>query len=307
MSDVYDERNKRLRSLSRIKPSSIDDMCLSFNLTDHLINDLRLSTKMFFHECLSEYFQKEYDSSKDIDSFVKQYEEDIKVLPNITPNGLVLSKKETSCSYNKILKVAANIIEYLGLTSNIMSIHFPVNVRLRWGNPDDYTLSRPYASTKWHSDIWAGESAENIILHIPIFGDFKNNGISIAESQEGFYPLYVSHLRDYDDASDLTKDIKHRDMDMEIGKAYMLDSFLIHKTKFGDPSFRAILSFPFVPKEILVSDIYHNSIRDENYLDVDTWMNIGKKYFVVTESKLEKYNSPDVTKISYADKYRLSR
>ncbi len=307
MNNVYDERNKRLRSLTNLKPLSINDMCLSFNLTDKLINDLRLATKMFFHECLSEYFQKEYDDSNNIDNFIKQYEEDIKVLPNITPNGLVLSKEETSCSYNKILKAAANIIEYLGIINNVMSIHFPVNVRLRWGNPDDYTLSRPYASTKWHSDIWAGESSENIILHIPIFGDFKNNGILIAESQDGFYPTYVSHLRDYDDAHELTKDIKHRDMDMEIGKAYVLDSFLIHKTKFGDPSFRAILSFPFVPKQKLKSDIYHNSIRDENYLDVDTWMNIGKKYFVITESKLEKYRNPDVTKISYADKYRLSR
>jgi hypothetical protein len=307
MSNVYNERNARLKSLSSVKPASIDDMCLSFNLTDRLINELRLSTKMFFHECLSEYFQKEYDEFKDIDDFVKKYEEDIKVLPNITPNGLVLSKQETSCSYNKILKVAANIVDYLGLSSSTMSIHFPVNVRLRWGSPDDYTLSRPYASTKWHSDIWAGESSENIILHIPIFGDFKNNGISIAESQDGFYPKYVTHLRDYEDASELTKDIKHRDMDMEIGKAYMLDSFLIHKTKFGDPSFRAILSFPFVPKQKLESDIYHNSIRDENYLDVETWMNVGKKYFVVTDSKLEKYRNQDVTKISYADKYRLSR
>lgn len=307
MSNVYLERNKRLEDLTILKPCLTSDMCLGFNLSDKLVKDLRLATKLFFYECLVEYFQKEYDELQEIDEFVNTYKDDIKVLPNITPNGLVLSKIETSCSYNKVLKTAGNIINYLGICNNIESIHFPVNIRLRWGEPDDYTLSRPYASTKWHSDIWAGESSENIMLHIPIFGDFKNNGILVAESQEGFYPNFVRHLNDYEEGNTITNNIKERNMDMEIGKAYMLDSFLIHRTKFGDPSFRAILSFPIVPKVKLESDIYHNPRRDENYLDVDTWMGIGKKHFVITESKLERYQHGDITKISYADKYRLSR
>jgi hypothetical protein len=282
-------------------------MCLGFNIHPRLIKDLRMSTKLFFLECLSEYFQKEYDELQTIDDFVKSYEEDIKVLPNITPNGLVLSKVETSCSYNQILKTAGKIIGYLGIAGNIDSIHFPVNIRLRWGSPDDYTLSRPYASTKWHSDIWAGESSENIMIHIPIFGDFKNNGISIAESQDGFFPDFVRHLDDYDEGNVITENTNSRNMEMEIGKAYMLDSFLLHKTNYGNPSFRAILSFPVVPRIKLASDIYHNPRRDENYLDVETWMQIGRKYFVTTSSRLEKYRQGDITKISYADKYGLSR
>lgn len=307
MHDVYLERNKRLQDLTVLKPCLTSDMCLGFNLSSKLVDDLRLSTKLFFYECLVEYFQKDYNELLDIDNFVDLYKEDIKVLPNITPNGLVLSKINTSCSYNKVLKTAGNIINYLGICNNIDSIHFPVNIRLRWGEPDDYTLSRPYASTKWHSDIWAGESSENIMLHIPIFGDFKNNGILVAESQDGFYPNFVRHLNDYEEGNVITENIQERNMDMEIGKAYMLDSFLIHRTKFGDPSFRAILSFPIVPKVKLESDIYHNPRRDENYLDVETWMEIGKKYFVVTESKLERYQHGDITKISYADKYKLAR
>jgi hypothetical protein len=282
-------------------------MCLGFNIHPRLIKDLRMSTKLFFLECLSEYFQKEYDELQTIDDFVKSYEEDIKVLPNITPNGLVLSKVETSCSYNQILKTAGKIIGYLGIAGNIDSIHFPVNIRLRWGSPDDYTLSRPYASTKWHSDIWAGESSENIMIHIPIFGDFKNNGISIAESQDGFFPDFVRHLDDYDEGNVITENTNSRNMEMEIGKAYMLDSFLLHKTNYVNPSFRAILSFPVVPRIKLASDIYHNPRRDENYLDVETWMQIGRKYFVTTSSRLEKYRQGDITKISYEDKYGLSR
>lgn len=307
MHNVYDERNKRLASLTNLKPCLTSNMCLGFNIHPRLIKDLRMSTKLFFLECLSEYFHKEYNELQTIDDFVKSYEEDIKVLPNITPNGLVLSKVETSCSYNQILKTAGKIIGYLGIAANIDSIHFPVNIRLRWGSPDDYTLSRPYASTKWHSDIWAGESSENIMIHIPIFGDFKNNGISIAESQDGFFPDLVRHLDDYDEGNVITENTNSRNMEMEIGKAYMLDSFLLHKTNYGNPSFRAILSFPVVPRIKLASDIYHNPRRDENYLDVETWMQIGRKYFVTTSSRLEKYRQGDITKISYADKYGLSR
>ena len=307
MNNIYDDRNRRLKSLAFLRPCISEDMFLGFNLSKEIIKSLRLATKLFIHECLTEYFAKEYNENIGIDEFVYLYKDDIKSLPNITPNGLVLSKAETSCSYNKVLKVAGNIIKYLGITEQIESIHFPVNIRLRWGQPDDYVLSRPYASTKWHSDIWAGESSENVMIHIPIFGDFRNNGITVAKSQPGFYPDFVKHLNDYDEGKIISDNVEERDIDMEIGQAYILDSFLLHKTRFGDPSFRAILSFPVVPGEKLESDIYHNPRRDENYLDVNTWMDIGRKRFVYTDSKLERYQDKDVSKISYADKYLLSR
>ena len=302
---LYLERNYRLRSLSNRSKCLEDDMCVAFELPPMLISNIRMSTKLFFHECLCEYFQRKFFDGVPIEDFVELHKDSIRELPNITPNGLVLPKHRTMCSYNRVLKDTSSIIEFLGLENTLESIHFPINVRLRHGTPKESTLSRPYASTKWHSDIWAGESAHNVMLHIPLFGNFRDNGVLVASSQDGFFPNFVKHLDDYDEGKSLTENTTPRPMRMNVGEIYMLDSFLLHKSQIGDDGFRAILSFPVVPKMKLDSDIYHNPERDKNYLDAHEWMKIGKTKFVTTEDKLEKYNSGDVTKISYAGNYRI--
>lgn len=304
MNKIYEQRHQRLKSLCSVEPENSVEMCLGFKIPDNIIANIRHATHMFLYECLSEYNGYKYEYSNSIESFCDWYSEDIKTLPNITPNGLMMSKKETACSYNAVLKSASKLVRYLGLDHTCEKIHFPINIRIRWGNPSADQLSRPYASTKWHSDIWAGESSENVMLHTPIFGDFVSNGIGIAKNPDSFYPDYVKDLNDFNDASPILKDLKEYDLSMKVGNSYLLDSFLLHRTRHGDPNLRGILSFPLVPKQKLESDIYHNPLRDENYLLSNLWDGIGEDLFVVSDKKLEPYVEGDVTKKSYADKYR---
>ena len=304
MSDIYKARHKRLESLCNVRHDMSIEMCLGFKIPDNIMTNIRHSTHMFLYECLSEYNGYKYEYSNSIESFCDWYEEDIKSLPNITPNGLMMSKRETACSYNGILRSASKLVQYLGLNNTCKKIHFPVNIRIRWGNPSEEQLTRPYSSTKWHSDIWAGESAENVMLHTPIFGDFVSNGIGITKNPDNFYPDFVRDLNDFNDGSHLVNKSDEYNLNMEIGHSYILDSFLLHKTRYGYPKLRGILSFPLVPKEKLDSDIYHNVLRDENYLPSDIWSGMGEDIFVITDKHLEPYNNEDVTKKSYADKYR---
>jgi len=303
MSDIYKARHKRLESLCNVQHDMSIEMCLGFKIPDNIITNIRHSTHMFLYECLSEYNGYKYEYANSIESFCDWYEEDIKSLPNITPNGLMMSKRETACSYNAILRSASKLVQYLGLNNTCKKIHFPVNIRIRWGNPSEEQLTRPYSSTKWHSDIWAGESAENVMLHTPIFGDFISNGIGITKNPDNFYPDFVRDLNDFNDGSHLVNKSDEYNLNMEIGHSYLLDSFLLHQTRHGYPKLRGILSFPLVPKESLDSDIYHNPLRDENYLSSDIWSGMGEDIFVITDKHLEPYNNEDVTKKSYADKY----
>lgn len=304
MNEIYEQRHQRLKSLCSIESENSVEMCLGFKIPNNIIENIRHATHMFLYECLSEYNGYKYQYSNSIESFCDWYSEDIKTLPNITPNGLVMSKKETACSYNSVLKSASKLVRYLGLDHTCEKIHFPVNIRIRWGNPSADQLSRPYASTKWHSDIWAGESSENVMLHTPIFGDFVSNGIGIAKNPDAFYPDFVKALEDYDEGSGLLDNLHEQDINMAIGNSYLLDSFLLHRTRHGESKLRGVLSFPLVPKQKLDSDIYHNNLRDENYLDPQVWRTVGEEMFVTTDKKLEPYVEGDVAKKSYADKYR---
>ena len=307
MNKIFAERHSRLESLSdrpHFSPRP-NGMVLGFELEDTLIEKLKTTTQDYIHSCLTTYYSQRFDNTGSIKQFTDRYEEEIIALPNITPNGLVLCKHEVVSSYNKILQATTSIIRHLGLDKSCDKIHCPVNVRLKSGHPSEYQLNRPYASNKWHSDIWAGESAENVMIHIPIFGDFVANGIDLMQNPDVFFPNYVKGLDDFNEAADLVSSPDIYDMDLEVGNAYLCDSFLLHRTRWGTSGLRGILSFPLLPTLKLSSSIYHNPLRESNYINSKDWMRLGNDNFVVTDKKLEPYKGEDITKQEYADKYTI--
>ena len=307
MNKVFAERHKRLESLSghpsfSPRPNS---MILGFELEDTLIEKLKTTTQDYIHSCLTAYYLQDFDNTGSVERLAHKYEEKIRALPNITPNGLVLCKNEVVSSYNKTLQATTSIVGYLGLDKAGDKIHCPVNVRLKSGHPSEYQLNRPYASNKWHSDIWAGESSENVMLHIPIFGDFIANGIDLMQNPDDFFPNYVKGLGGFDEAADLVSDPDIYNITLKVGHAYLCDSFLLHRTKWGSSGLRGIISFPLRPRVRLDSSIYHNPLRESDYIDSKDWMKLGSDSFVVTDKKLEPYKGEDITKQEYADKYAI--
>ena len=309
MKEIFQKRFDRLKNLTN-DGSGLKNIVWEYALDIKDFHRLQQTTKEFIKDCVFEYHDhgESLEDCFTAESFFIDNESIIKTLPNITPNGLVMPKKEVLCSYNKILRAASKIVQSMGLHETCSKIHFPVNVRIRWANVSKQTLNRPYSSTKWHSDIWAGESARNVMVHIPIFGDFENNGVSVAKTPEEFYPNYVKPLNDFNEGKEITKTLQPINFRMMTTHAYLLDSFAMHKTNHaGDNGIRGILSFPVVPKQKLPSDIYSNKVRDEdNYLSSNHWIKFGEELFLTSEEKLEPYVGGDVTKTSYAGKFGVA-
>ena len=68
-------------------------------------------------------------------------------------------------SFNRIHASVANYLKDYGLESALNFGHIPLYLRINTGiykNKDLY--SRPYATTKWHLDAWAGESADVVVF-----------------------------------------------------------------------------------------------------------------------------------------------
>lgn len=309
MKEIFQKRFDRLKNLVN-GGSGLKDLVWEYELDMKDFHRLQQTAKEFIKDCIFEYHDQ-HEVAEDYfttESFFMDNESIIKTLPNITPNGLVMPKKEILCSYNKILRAASKIVQSMGLHETCSRIHFPVNIRLRWSGTSEKTLNRPYSSTKWHSDIWAGESAGNVMVHIPIFGDFESNGVSIAETPEEFYPNYVKPLDDYDEGKEITRNLKPINFRMMTTHAYLLDSFTMHRTNHSNNGgIRGILSFPVVPRHRLPSDIYSNKVRDEdNYLSSKHWIKFGEELFLTSEEKLEPYIGGDITKTSYAGKFGVA-
>ena len=307
METVIRNRHERLLSLCNTDVVDTENMLCSYKIKLAILGKLQSSVKNYIIDCLSEFFPKRYFMQNGyIEDVVEHHSSSIKELPNITPNGLVLPKLDVLWSYNNMLKAVVALVKSLGLHESCESANMPINVRLKWGMPPLEIRERPYASVKWHSDIWAGACAQSVMLHIPLFGDFVNNGINFAETPSEFYPDYTRALTNFDDGQPAVENRReYNNLVMEVGKAYLVDSFLLHRTAWGNPSFRGIVSFPLKPHKKLDSDIYINDARTDNLVPMKEWVGFGKESVVTTLKPLEKYTGEDIAKSSYADTYNF--
>ena len=306
MEHIIKERNRRLLSLLKGDPSFSENLIAEVNLDQNILQSLQSSVKGYILDCLFEWYPgSTFDPDLSIEELSSLHANEIMNLPNRTPNGLVLPKQECSFSYNVVVKNTVRLASFLGLTNTCEAAYMPINVRLPWGDPPSHIASRAYSSVKWHTDIWAGEWARSVMLHVPLFGDLERNGIAFAEPSREFYPDYIKDISDYNDGSAIADRSRRYDLSMSLGKAYLVDSFLLHKTLCGHPSFRGILSFPLRPRETLDSDIYQNPKRETDFIPMEEWQEFGTKRVVTTDKVLAPYEGSDNPTIAYPDSYKL--
>ena len=136
------------------------------------IGNIQSAVKFYVWDCL---ISSGNQGIKLDDSFFLINEEKIKNLPNITPNGLLVPKKENLLSFNKLQKIAFEEFKKVNINNKIDRVQFPINVRVQSGSFD--LDSRARASSKIHTDIWAGDPASAITVFLHIYGDYKNIGI----------------------------------------------------------------------------------------------------------------------------------
>ena len=85
----------------------------------------------------------------------------------------------------------------------------------------------------------------------------------------------------------------------------MFDSFLFHKTSLSSSTIRIIVSFPARLKEKVSSDIYENSLRDDEFIDIFNWSKLGKKLLLASDKSLSKQVWDDTPKDYYAGKFNF--
>lgn len=307
INKIIQERSDRLYSLPK-QINNFKPLMAEIRLDDKIYLSINNSVKVFLYDCLSEYFTKHiFNIDLPLGDFIKKYSSYLLELPNITPNGLVLPKKEIVMSYNLLLKSISNLYSDIGLDKTCVSAACPINLRINFGTKmKSGVTERPKSSTIWHSDIWAGQNSNEVMLHTPIFGDFVKNGILLALPPQNFFPHFVKNLDSFSEGQCLYKDFSDGiyNPEMRIGYSYLVDSFLLHKTLNADESFRGIVSFPIRVNQIS-SDIYKNSLRDEEFQDSSDFIKFGKERLVYTNKSIKQTDFIDQSTGVYVDKFEF--
>ena len=297
------ERAERLKKIT-----SHSSLCHDFpllkatNISAALFERLNTAINYYLYSNLTNYFKN--NLFKLCPDMIGKYPNEIKALPNITANGLVLPKKETYFEFNLIHKNVAQILQALKIDSQIDSIHIPINIRLVDGTPNPIIDNRPRSATKVHSDIWAGEPANAIIAFIPVLGDTLNTGISFWEPKE-FPKNLFRPLDDFLEGADVTYDAtEYKDCAFSKSTLILTDSILLHQTMKSSGNLRLSIDFRFISKQKITLNDCVKSDRLKNYIPFEEWCDYGTNRMLMSSELLKPFQGSDVTKNDYAASFK---
>jgi len=178
MNNIIENRKQVYANLPKtnLQKSSSPGNVLLYNVDKDLYSNLIQSVKEYLLTALSLAYSKEFIWS---DSFLEKNNDLIMKLPNKTPNGIIKPKKEIASHFSKIQNNLNNILNELGIYSHIKQAAIP-NLRYKSSIEANETKSRPYYTSKYHSDAWVGHIGDNQTL-IGVLGDVDNNTVEFNE------------------------------------------------------------------------------------------------------------------------------
>ncbi len=302
---ALDERVERLGMITQHASVTEDSGLVKLmSITETYRSRIRGALNMLLWSCLTSHFKdKSFILSDDM---LRDYEADIVKLPNITPNGLLLPKSENLLAFNLLQKEAIEAFSTLGIGSEIARIQFPINIRVQNGAPDSNIDSRPRASVKPHSDIWAGDPASGILVFLSVLGDPQKAGIDFMMPKT--FPLsFVRTLEDYNEGTEIAKDAQTIAR-FDARGWYFADPYLIHRTTKNSPGYRISLDFRFIPAARTSSDIDEDETRKPWFIPFSDWCGIGTRKMLVTNERMGDFSShtkKDAYTIGYPVKLSL--
>lgn len=150
-------------------------------------------------------------------------------LPNYSPGALLAPKREQTFEFNVLHRRVADVFARLDLADLIDGIDLPINVRVVYGEVNR-TDDQPYASTKLHSDVWAGVPADGVVIVIPVLGDIDNLTIEMGEMPRALERAWMRPLRSYDEGAGVAVETPYDDVALRHGHVYFADARLLHQT-----------------------------------------------------------------------------
>lgn len=251
-------------------------------------HNLRTLLNIFLWSCLTAAFP--HKSYKLTDDMLKDYEADVLKLPNVTPNGLILPKRENMLAFNQLQKAVSTSFAKLGFGKGIARVQYPINIRLQNGKPNPVIDSRPRASVKLHSDIWAGDPASAVLCFLCLLGDpLTSSGIRFFKPKQ-FPKNMVRALDDFNDGAALMEGAVELPQ-FDARGWYLADSYLIHQTTKQGNAARISVDFRIIPAEVLSSDINEEERRSMYFCSFEEWLKLGDEKLVTCEENIGSFNS----------------
>lgn len=217
-----------------------------------------------------------------------EHASEIGALPNRTPNGVLLPRRDTFQSFNLIHQALADVIEGSRLLGAFSFLQIPCNVRIANGTPDPVADARSYASSKMHTDVWNGEPLSSVLFNIPVLGDPKAVDLRFFEPKT--FPAEMRRLlSDYTLGNSVTESAVEYRAKFEMGYMYISDALSLHQTMRIRPALRVSLDFRTIARELVAGESADYSESRAVYIRPDAWRAGGSTTILASGAPLNAF------------------
>ena len=223
--ETYDELAKKFNA------NRVDPLISTSTIEPILYGELRKSIATYISRSFS-------DSETVLDEYelIDKIEKNQDNILNITPNGMVVPKRENMFEYNIVVRNFIRIMDSLNIGERVTSWHIPLNIRVKFGQVNEFNLTRHHPTEHIHSDSWAGESSESVTVHIPVFGDFDNNYMQFYQAPDDFKEEWLQPLDSYQAGHEIAQNYKKIDFKAKKGDVVLADFATLHSSSRLDNS-----------------------------------------------------------------------
>lgn len=208
--------------------------------------------------------------------------------PQVTPNGMIVPKRNTVIEYNMVVRAFARIIGRLGFGDLVHSWHIPLNVRFKSSAVSEENMKRAHPTEHVHSDSWAGESSESVTVHIPIMGDCEKNHLQMFYPSDEFKDEWLGPRKSYADGHELLSHYKPVDYIIPMGAVAFMDFATLHSsTRLDGAGPRVSIDTTFVLKKEGMSEKIHHWRKGERATD-ETLKAIGESHIFYFPDSVDK-------------------
>ncbi len=214
-------------------------------------------------------------------------------LPNYTGTGLLMPKQEHALAFNLFQKSVAEAFYQLGANDLIDAVDLPVNLRMVYGKTDATRLRLPFASSKCHSDVWAGVAADATVVVLPLFGDIDNITIKAGEMPREMELQAMRVMSDFDEGRDIPMVVSYTEAQLQHGTMYFNDARGLHQTvRRKTEGLRISVDFRFRRK---FNEAYRamvapsiGGIEEDMSVAYEDWLKVGKETLIVFDETVKQ-------------------
>jgi hypothetical protein len=269
----WTERGKRLARIVKQAPLAADFQLLKvIRMPETIRHRLQTAVLIYLWHSLScAYPSRSFALEPAI---LDEHAGGILALPNRTPNGVIIPRRDTCASFNLVHQGLVAMVEAAGLLASFVRLQMPCNLRVIGGVPDPAADGRSYSSAKMHTDVWNGEPVSTVLFNIPVLGDPRAVDLRFFEPRIFPEPLRRT-IADYALGADVIASVAEYPVPFDLGCIYLSDALSLHQTVRRKPGLRVSLDFRGIARELLPGETADPGASKAIYVSPELWRAAG--------------------------------